>query len=268
MWQISGTTRLYAILADPVHHVQTPQLVNQFLRQHKVDAVLVPWHVRPQHLACALQAARQMENLGGFIVTVPHKIAVVSHCDILSEEVGFIGAANCVRREPDGSLVAAMLDGTGFVTGLTRAGHRLENKSVFMAGAGGAACAIAFALAQSGICKLTIGNRSHQKAVALVEKLQDKFPDVDFAATQTGAGDHDVLINATSLGLYPGDAPPLDFGVIQTHHLLAEIIMQPEVTPFLQTGLDRGCTVHKGLPMLQSQLELMAAHLGMLATPP
>lgn len=262
MWEITGHTKIYTILADPVHHVKTPQVMNHYLRSRNVDGVLFPWHIKPCNLEKAVAAIRSMENMGGFIVTVPHKSAIISLCDELSQEAEFIGAANCIRREADGHLVATMIDGIGFVEGLKTAGHNLVGKSIFLAGAGGAASAIAFSLSMNGIGHLTIANRTQSKSQALIDRLKERFPNISYDTDNESVAKHDILINGTSLGMAKGDAQPLNFNLIEPHQLVAEVIMEPELTPLLQAGLDKGCAIQKGLPMLRSQITLMAKHLG------
>ncbi|MQT72284.1 shikimate dehydrogenase, partial [Pseudomonas sp. FSL R10-0071] len=83
--QISGTTRVFAILADPIHHVQTPQAMNRLFSSMGLDQVLVPFHVSPSDLERVVNGLRGIKSLDGFIVTVPHKTAIVDLCDSVSE---------------------------------------------------------------------------------------------------------------------------------------------------------------------------------------
>ncbi|MFC6491294.1 shikimate dehydrogenase family protein, partial [Nitratireductor sp. GCM10026969] len=136
--EITGRTRIYGILADPIHHVKTPQVMNALLRRHGVDGVLVPFHVAPGGLQDLLHGLRRTGNFGGFIATVPHKTAMLRLCDRVSSAAEMIGAVNCVRREADGSLSGTMLDGIGFIEGLRAAGVEPRGLSAYLAGAGGA----------------------------------------------------------------------------------------------------------------------------------
>ena len=148
MKEISGHTRLFGILADPIHHVKTPQRMNEHFARLGFDGVCVPFHARPAELAQVVQGLRLLQNLGGFIVTMPHKTAILDLVDEATPVARKIGAANVVRRDADGRLTAHMLDGEGFVGGLIEAGVDPKGKSAYLAGAGGAANAIGFALAQ------------------------------------------------------------------------------------------------------------------------
>lgn len=262
---ITGRTRIYGILADPIGHVKTPEVMNALLARHGVDGVLVPFHVTPEGLGTLMAGLRRMENFGGFIATVPHKTAMLDLCDTVTPEARLIGAVNCVRRDPGGSMIGAMLDGIGFVEGLRGAGHDPAGLSVHLAGAGGAAKAIAFALADAGIARLAIANRSPDKAEALVAALAAAHPGLDVATAGPSPAGHDLVVNATSLGMRPGDPPPLDLAGLAPGQLVAEVIMDPARTPLLEAAAARGCRTHPGAPMLASQIELMARHMGALA---
>lgn len=260
--EITGHTRLFAILADPITQVKTPQAVNAFCAKLGFDGVLVPMQVKAENLPTAVAALRAMENLGGFIITVPHKVALVPLLDEVTPHAKAIGAVNCVRREADGRLIGTMLDGTGFVAGLRANGIDPKGKSAFLAGAGGAANAIAFALAGAGVSRLSISNRTRAKSDDLKARLATLYPDLAVDTAPASAAGHDLIVNGTSLGLKEGDALPLDTSVLTPDQIVAEIIMAPEETALLAAAKAKGCRTHPGKPMLMAQIELMAKHIG------
>ena len=102
MVEITGRTRIWGILADPIGHVKTPQMINAVAQERGVDGVMIPFHVAPSDLAALVKGLKGMKSLGGFVVTVPHKAAIVDLLDEVSPSARLIGAANCVRREADG----------------------------------------------------------------------------------------------------------------------------------------------------------------------
>jgi shikimate dehydrogenase len=261
---ITGTTRVYGIVADPIAQVRTPQGLNALMQRHGVDGIMVPFHVAPADLARFMDGMRVMRSFGGLIATVPHKVAMLSLCDIVSERARLIGAVNAVRREADGRLAADMFDGDGFVAGLREGGVEPEGKRAYMAGAGGAANAIAFALAEAGVASLTIWNRTPTKVKALRARLNTLYPDLAVAGGTANPHGYDLVVNATSLGLKPDDPLPLDPTGLEPGMVVAEVVMQPEVTALLAAALARGCRVHSGRPMLACQLTLMARFLGMI----
>jgi shikimate dehydrogenase len=259
--EITGKTRLFGIAADPIHHVKTPQVFNAFLRDQGIDGVLVPFHVLPDGLETFCEGLRKLENFGGFIVTVPHKTAIVAHCDEVTDEAARVGAVNCVRRDPDGRLVGTIIDGIGFVEGLKGAGIDPKGMRAYVAGAGGAASAMAFALAGAGVASLTIGNRTEAKAMDLARRIAAFYPDLTLSTDASAVADQDLVVNGTSVGMAEGDGAALDVTQLHAGQVVAEAIMQPPMTPLLIAAEAKGCRVHPGLPMLQSQMTLMGRHL-------
>lgn len=259
---IDGKTLLFGIVADPVAQVRTPEAVNSILQAKKVNGVLVPFHVSPSDLGAFFAAARGIKNLGGFVVTVPHKQAAVSLCDSVSEAARLVGAVNVVCRDSDGKLAGEILDGQGFVAGLRGAGIDPAGKRVLLLGAGGAASAISFALVQSGVSGLGICNRTVAKTQELITRVQSVSGQTDVHVASSDARGYDLVVNATSLGMSVDDPLPMDVATLTPQHCVAEIIMKPEITPLLAAAAARGCQVHYGWPMLSAQADLMAAFMG------
>lgn len=262
---ISGHTKLYGIVADPISHVKTPEEMNNHFRALGYDGVLVPFHVLSENLPQFMDSLRKIENLGGLIVTVPHKTSVLSLCDRVEGDAAAIGAVNTIRRDADGSLVGVMLDGRGFVSGLAVNGIDVAGMDACLLGAGGAGAAIAFALAEAGVAKLTIVNRSEDKARDLATRVRARYPAVQVAAGVPETASRDLIVNATSLGLRAGDPLPLDDLAFHAGQIVAEAIMEPEVTPLLAAARDKGARIHFGRPMLRQQIRLMAEHMGVRA---
>lgn len=258
---ITGNTRLYAIIADPVAQVRTPEVLNDYFARHRQDAVLVPIHVAPEGLPDLFAAFRRMKNLGGFIVTVPHKTAAAALCDELGPAGQAIGSVNAIRRTSDGRLVGDMFDGAGFVAGLRAQGQDPAGKRVLLLGSGGAASAIAFALAEAGVGALTIANRTASKAHGLLARLQPAFPDIIINGGPADPRGVDLVINATSLGMNESDPLPLDVGQLSRDTVVAEIIMKPEITGLLEAARGKGCTIHQGRHMLDEQVKLLAGFI-------
>ncbi len=259
---ITGKTRLYAIIADPISHVRTPEVFNELFSLNCCDAVLVPIQVAPEGLEAVLTAFRTMKNLGGFVTTVPHKTAVAALCDELGDAGRAIGAVNAVRREADGRLIGNMFDGAGFVAGLRSQGYDPAGRRALLIGAGGAAAAIAFALAEAGVASLTVANRTRSKAEEIAVRIAKYFPARPIMVGNADPTDHDLVINATSLGLRADDPLPIDATMLTPAMTVAEIIMKPETTPLLAAAKARGCTIHYGRHMLDEQVRLIADFIG------
>ena len=264
MNEITGKTKLYAIVADPVLQVKTPQNLNRLFETRGIDAVLVPMQVPATHLAAWVTAMRGVLNLGGVVVTVPHKTAIARLCDALTPAAAMVGAVNVIRVEPGGRLVGDILDGRGFVAGLRNSGIEPAGQRAYLAGAGGAANAIAFSLAEAGVAALTVHNRTREKAEEMLVRLRQAYPGVEMQVGSADPTGHDLVVNATSLGMAEGDPYPLDVDLLQPGQTVAEIIMRPEMTPLLVAARDKGCRIQLGLPMLAAQVELMARFMGAL----
>lgn len=259
---IGGSTRVYGIVADPIAHVRTPQLFNALALARGLSAVMIPMHVAPADLADFMVGVRRWRNFGGLIATVPHKTAIGALCDAITERAEAAGAVNAVRRNSDGSLSGDLLDGDGFVDGLRARGHEARGKAVYLAGAGGAASAIAFALVEAGVRRLAIYNRTQSRAEALARRIGVAFPSASIEIAGPRPAGFDMIVNATSLGMHADDAMPIDVEALTPGMLVAEIIMTPETTPLLAAAAARGCGVHPGLPMLEAQIVAMARFLG------
>ncbi len=264
--EIGGATELLAILADPIGAVQTPRLLNERLAAAGRNAVMVPMHVRRGDLDTVMRSMRVIHNLRGAVITMPHKTDVVALLDEQTPLTRQVGACNVVRRTSDGRLIGTILDGEAFVAALEEAGHSVQGRRVELLGAGGAASAIAIALARHGAGRITIRNRTPERAAALAERVGTAYPACvcDYGGLgESGAPFQagEIVVNATSLGMRPGDPLPLDPAWLAPGVLAAEIIIVPEQTAFLEAAAARGCQVQRGRPMLLAQIALMAAFM-------
>lgn len=252
---ISGTTRLYVVLGDPVTQVQSPGLMNPLFARLGIDAVLVPVHAKPTHLAAIVGGLRCVGNLDGIFVTVPHKTAVVALADRCSPTVEITGSANALRREPDGSWYAENFDGFGFVTGLVREGHDPKGRRVVLVGAGGAGSAIAAALLAAGADRLSVCDPATAKLAGLSARLDAHWPGRTSTSDRPDLAGADIVVNATPLGLAPGDPLPLRPDLLPAGAVVADIIMAPRETRLLREAAAIGHPVHYGIHMLDGQLD-------------
>jgi shikimate dehydrogenase len=260
---ITGATKLLALIADPVVQARSPGLVTTILQRRGRfgDFVFVPMQVPDGALGDVVPAIRRIGNFAGAVVSMPHKQAMLPLIDEVLDDGRVAGAVNVIRRDADGRLIGTTLDGEGFVAGLAGAGHGVRGATCVMAGAGGAASAIAFALARHGCAALAIVNRTQAKADALAAQVRAAFPSVDVRAGNDGRR-WDVAVNATSLGMRPGDALPMTRDLLERSSLVAECVVAPEMTPLLALARDLGRPIHPGLPMLTAQLDLLLDFMG------
>ncbi|MET9673054.1 shikimate dehydrogenase [Streptomyces sp. NPDC006482] len=251
--EITGTTRLFAVLGDPVAQVQAPTMLNPLFARLGTDAVLVPVHATPERLADVVRGLQRIENLDGLLVTVPHKAALLSFADEIAPAAELSGSTNALRRIDGGRWEAANFDGEGFVRGLRAAGHDPAGRHVCLAGAGGAGCSIAVALLAAG-AELTVWDRDAERVRTLVDRLGARWPGRVTGTTAPVAAD--IAVNATPMGLRPDDPLPFDPAGLRAGTVVADIVMKPRRTALLKAAEERGLPVHYGAPMLAEQLAL------------
>ena len=264
---VEGTTRVFGVIAHPVDHVRAPMVFNPLFASRKLPHIMVPIDAPPERLSMVITGLRAMPNFGGLAVTIPHKLPLASMCDHLGTAAEVTGAVNAVRFGADGALYGDNFDGAGFVAGCSGNGFDLSGKRILLIGAGGAARAIAVALAQAGIAALDIANRHPAKAGALAAVIVSK---TGFAACRAVApascdgNGYDMIINSTSLGLKPDDDMPLVLDRVPLDTVIADIIMVPAETRWLAAAKARGHKVHYGRHMLDYQIELIGQFIGAL----
>ena len=259
---ISGKTVIFGCIAHPASHVRAPTVFNALFQEQEKDGVMIPIDFPEEALAQGIAGLHAMPNFKGAAVTIPHKMTLAALCDELGPVAKITGAVNAVRFE-DGKLYGDNFDGAGFVAGLISQGHDVAGKKCLLIGAGGAAHAIAYALATNSVAQLSVTNRTISKAQALQEAITSYVPDAPLTAEEApDFSAYDIIINATALGLHEGDAMPCDVGLLQEKALVCDIIMFPEVTPWLKAAQDRGLACHYGRHMLDNQIGLIGDFIG------
>lgn len=252
---VNGRTRLFAVLGDPVAQVMAPTMMNRLFAERSVDAVLVPVEVSPGDLDAVVDGLKRIGNLDGFLVTVPHKLALCRHADRLGDAARLAGSVNAMRREADGTWAGDNFDGEGFVRGLRGAGRPAAGKRFSLVGAGGAGVSIAAAVLQAGAAALSIVDIDGSRAEALAARLGERWPGLARAAEIPDPAS-DVVVNATPLGLRDGEPLPFALDGLRAATIIADIIMKPAETRLLREAAARGLGTHPGLPMLSEQIPL------------
>ena len=196
-------------------------------------------------------------GMRGVNLTIPHKVRVIEYLDEVAPDAALIGAVNTVRRDGD-RLIGENTDGKGFLRGVRMdAGVDPMGKRALVLGAGGAARAIVTELALAG-AEVLVVNRSVDRGERMCAEL----------AARTGGAvrfepwrgmypvrDADLLVNATSIGLYPdaGAMPPVDLSGAPARMLVADAVFNPPETRLLRAARERGLPVLDGLSMLVYQ---------------
>ena len=255
---VNGATRLYGTIGDPIRQLRMTGVMSQVFAAVGVNAVWLPFEGAAPLLPLMLDALGKMRNLAGFTVTIPHKTAILPLLARVTRRARAAGSVNLVKREADGALSGDMVDGAGFVAGLEAHGHRVRGASVWLVGLGGAGGAIAAALCEAKVGRLLVTELNAARADAGLDRLSRFYPDVPVASIlpeHPPKGIH-YAINATPLGLKPGDPLSFDPMTLDPETLIAEVIMSPVETPLLQRARTHGRRVHHGRHMLDHQIPL------------
>jgi len=244
---ITGKTKLAGVIGSPVRHSLSPAIHNAAFAAAGLDWVFVALEVVPGAAVPALAAMKTL-GISGLSVTMPHKEDVAGLVDELDAAATALHSVNTVVPIGDGRLKGYSTDGAGFVASLAAQHVDIEGKHVCVLGAGGAARAIIDALARGGASRITVVNRTADRAQAAA--------DVAIGIAATGkleaVGDCDIVVNATSIGMGT-DELPCDADLLHRHHVVADIVYHPRCTALLAAARDRGCRTVEGLGMLVHQ---------------
>lgn len=256
MKELNFKQELTAAFGQPISENPTQVMIEAAYRHHNLDWRYLTIEVGPNDLEAAVKGAKVM-GFQGFNCTIPHKVKVIDYLDGLGESASLMGAVNCVVRR-NGQWIGENTDGKGFVSSL-RDLTDPERKKVVIFGAGGAARAISVEVALAGASHITIVNRSAEKGEELTYLLQDNLPcKANFTHWQ-GAysipNETDVVINATSIGLFPDLNARLDFDLnsLTSNMVVADVIPNPPKTHLVRSAREKGCKVIDGLGMLVNQ---------------
>jgi len=249
--------KLFALIGDPVEQSLSPAMHNAAFRALGLNCAYIALRVPKSMLADAIAGVRTL-GIAGFNVTIPHKIGIVGLLDELDESASLVGAVNTVK-ENQGKLIGFNTDGEGALRALEGKIGSVRGKEVVLLGAGGAARAIAFSLAKAG-ARLTIANRTVPKARALASAIEQKLG-VNVEVASLGRAElikalknAGVLINATSVGMYPGtDKTLVSASMMHRGLVVYDIVYEPLGTKLLQEARRAGVKTIDGLGMLVHQ---------------
>jgi shikimate dehydrogenase len=254
--ELNFKQELTAAFGQPIAENPTQVMVEAAYRHHNLDWRYLTIEVGPNDLETAVNGAKAM-GFQGFNCTIPHKVKVIDYLDGLGESASLMGAVNCVVRK-EGKWIGENTDGKGFVSSLKELTDP-DGKNIVIFGAGGAARAIGVEVALAGAPAITIVNRSAERGEELTNLLDDKLPVkanfVPWDRTFVIPAGTDVLINATSIGLFPDVDARLDFDVesLTSEIVVADVIPNPPTTNLVRDARAKGCKVIDGLGMLVNQ---------------
>jgi shikimate dehydrogenase len=213
--------------------------------------------VKPEDLGKAIDGLRAM-NMKGINITMPHKTKVLQYLDYIAEDARLMGAVNTIYVK-DKKLYGENTDGKGFLLSLKNGEVNTTGKKVVLLGAGGVARAISVELAGAGVSQIEIVNIEKEQGQELAALLNENtsikanfvFWDMKYKVPE----DTDILINGTSVGLYPNinQKPNIDYTTIGENMIVCDVIPNHPHTLFLQEAEKRGCRTFDGLTMIVNQ---------------
>ena len=234
----------------------TVAMIEAAYRHHGLDWRYINCEVSPEKLGDAVRGARAM-GWAGFNCSLPHKVAVIEHLDGLGESAAIMGAVNCAVRRGN-KYIGENTDGKGFLLSLEGIVDP-RGKRVVLFGAGGAARAIGVELALAGASSISVVNRTAERGMELVRVINENTPAkaelINWQTEYKVKPDAGIVINATSIGLYPNlhDRLDLDIESLRPGMVVADVIPNPPRTQLIKDAEARGCTIVDGLGMLVNQ---------------
>jgi shikimate dehydrogenase len=251
---ITGKTKLIVHLGYPTESFKAPMIYNPWFEMKGIEAVVVPVGVEPPNYPDLLNALFRTTNVLGALVTMPHKVTTTHLVNEMTTTAKIAGACNAILRRSDGSLLGDMFDGAGFTRGVERKGKRIAGARALVVGCGGVGSAIAASLAVAGLSAIGLFDPVAASAEALGDRLRQHYPALQVATGSNDPVGYDIVVNATPLGMKPGDKLPVDVARITPDTFVGEVVMKEEYTPLLRAAMEKGCTVQVGTDMLFEQI--------------
>lgn len=246
--------KLFAVLGDPIGHSMSPAMHNDLFSFYQIDAHYLPLKVKGEDLQDAIKGLKAI-GAAGFNVTVPHKSAIIPFLDEVDELALNIGAVNTVVNH-NGVLKGYNTDGPGFLKGLQSYLPSVSGKKILIIGAGGAARAIYFTLANNKPKKVDLSNRTPDRAIRLVEDCPVSVLShaLSLDEAEKDIGDYELIIQTTTIGMSPMiNEQPLSLANIQKEAMVCDIIYNPLETQFLNNAKKAGANIQNGLDMFVYQ---------------
>ncbi len=239
---INARTSLFCVLGDPVEHSMSPVMHNAAFAQVGFNGVYVAFRVKGDDIKGAVQGIRTL-GICGASVTIPHKVSVMEHLDVIDPLAEKIGAVNTIVNQ-NGTLTGYNSDCIGAMQAISEK-TSISQKRVAIIGAGGAARGAGFGVIEEGGTPVIV-NRSEKKGRALANDLCGEFLPLD----ELGGAQFDIIINATPLGMSPNvDSSPVDSGIISKDTVIMDMVYNPLETKFIRDASKAGCTTITGLNM-------------------
>ncbi len=254
---VTARTKILCVIGHPIEHSMSPIMHNAAIQDLGLDYLYIAFDIPPNRLKEAIKGLKTL-NIRGINVTLPYKEKVMKFVDKVDQTAQNIGAINTIKNE-NGLLIGRNTDAEGANKALLDARCKIIGKNVVLIGAGGAAKAISYSLA-SDINKITIINRSEDRARKLVNELKNKR-DINIESKKYNEiilkeeiSNADILINATPIGMFPMmDISPVSKKILHKDLFVFDLIYNPLETQLIKDSKEIGCQTLSGLDMLVNQ---------------
>lgn len=272
---VDGKTQILGVIGDPIEHTFSPAMHNAGLDALNLNYIYLPFHVKEDRLGECIQGAKAM-GIEGLNVTIPHKTNVIKHLDEIDQVASMIGAVNTIQfnfdennessnqnNETSVTTKGFNTDGYGCVRAIKEK-TSINNKKVTITGAGGAARAVAFQIASSGIDELSILNRNVSKAELLANDLESNLSEAGIDITinsyeienlKRELDSSDIFIDTTPIGMYPNvdDKAIASADMLHEDLVVNDIVYTPMETSLIKEALKANAEVVYGYKMLLYQ---------------
>jgi shikimate dehydrogenase len=253
---VSGATRVFGIVGDPIVQVRSPEMFTAEFRRRGLDAILVPLHVLPDDFDACLDGLLRLRNLDGLIFTIPYKARALTLASDLGTQARVVGAVNALARE--GAVwTGEIFDGLGCVEAFARRGIPLTGRRLMLIGAGGAGSAVGVALAHERPAFMRLFDVDAARAQALVDKIQSVSAGTMVEVAMPRIDDVDVLLNVSPVGMLDDARVPITVDRLPSQLVVFDAIVKPDRTPLLRLAEECGCTTVYGREMMRGQIYRM-----------
>jgi len=239
----------YLVIGNPIDHSLSPKLHNHWIKENKIDATYDKKQLRENEIKGIIDEIKN-EKINGINVTVPFKKSVIPFLDELTPLAHEAQSVNTIFKK-NNKIFGDNTDIGGFEQSLKHINYSVKNKKVFVLGAGGVVSSIIIALKRLGVAKITLSNRTKEKAEDF-KKVYSDLEIVDWGETT----DFNIIINATSLGLKNEDEIKLNYADIGPNKLFYDVIYNPNKTKFLSKAKQFGNQIENGKMMFIYQAQL------------
>ncbi|MFN3975527.1 MAG: shikimate dehydrogenase [Aquificaceae bacterium] len=240
--KVDGRTEVYGVVGYPVQHSLSPVFQNKAFEYHSINALYVPFEVRPEEFEIAFKGLKAL-GVKGVNITLPHKERALELADFVDVHARAIGSANTLKFTKEG-VYAYNTDWIGFLKAVKNLLPKVRRALVL--GAGGSSRAVLYALKSEGV-EVLLWNRTIEKAYKLCESFGCKVVERPEHALK----EVELIINTTSSGLKEDDQPIFDYDLLEPSHAVVDIIYKE--TPLLKKAKEKGCLFQDGLDMLLYQ---------------